>query len=124
MDRLTFVREIQTTALNTSVIGAIKCYRNNTYSVSMAVRRVGHMGLETIIHITVSRIDHQPISSWTDLQAIKNQLLSDEHTAVQVYPPESQLTDAANCYHLWAHPDPSFRLPFGLNPGRVVTHNK
>ncbi len=120
MTPLVLVSEIKPDSKSTTVIGTICCYKNDTYTVSMAHRKLNHPALESIIQITISRIDHQPVKSWCDFQLIKNQLVGAEHTAVEVFPPESQLTDAANCYHLWVYPDPNYRLPFTLNVGRVV----
>jgi len=120
MDQLILTREIAPVTGNTSVIGVIRSYRNHTYSVSIAKRRVNVRGLDSVYHITISRLDYQPIESRKDFQEIKNQILGPEFTAIEVYPPESQLTDTANCYHLWAHPDPTYRLPFSLNQGRAV----
>jgi hypothetical protein len=114
------VNEIKPDSRNTSVIGSIKCYKNDTYTVSIAHRKLKHRELESIIQVTISRMDHKPVKSWYDFQTIKNELIGPEHTAVEVFPPESQLTDAANCYHLWVYPDPSYKLPFTLNIGRVV----
>lgn len=51
---------------------------------------------------------------WSELQRIKNELVGPEHQGVEFYPPESQLQDGENSYHLWVFKDPGTRLPFGL----------
>lgn len=73
-----------------------------------------------IIHLSIKRIDREPIHDWRELQQIKNMLVGEEHEAVEIYPKESRLVDTANQYHLWVFADPDFQLPFGFNGGRVV----
>lgn len=51
--------------------------------------------------LMIRRNDSEPICSWTDLQRIKNELYGPEATAIQFFPPESELVDVANLYWLW-----------------------
>lgn len=51
--------------------------------------------------LMIRRSDAEPICSWPDLQRIKNELFGDEATAVQFFPPESELVDDANLYWLF-----------------------
>ena len=125
MDNFQLVREIEPHgALRHLVIGNIRSYRNDLYTVSVTHKKLleGSV-LPSILHLVVSRIDGEPVSSWSHMQTIKNELIGPEFTGVEVFPPESMLTDAANCYHIWVHPDVNFRLPFSLNPARVVVPN-
>jgi len=89
-------------------------YSNDVYQVSM------HKKGEDFYHLSIKRIDRQPIHDWRDLQEIKNQLLGRECEAVELYPAESRKVDAANQYHLWGIKNPNMRLPFGFNDGRIV----
>lgn len=89
-------------------------YLNDTYQVS--VRRLGE-----IVHLSIKRIDREPIHDWRDLQRIKTELIGAECEAVELFPAESRVIDTANQYHLWAVPDASFRFPFGFSSQRVVT---
>ena len=41
-------------------------------------------------------------------------LLVPPRGVVEIYPPESQLQDGENSYHLWVFKDSGTRLPFGL----------
>jgi hypothetical protein len=66
-----------------------------------------------VTQLLVRRHDLQPVRSWKDMQRIKNAVCGEERVAVEVYPPESELVDDANIYHLWVMPA-GFRLPFGL----------
>lgn len=43
-----------------------------------------------------------------------------ELEAVEIYPPESQLIDGANQYHLWVLPQ-GITCPFGFREGRRVS---
>lgn len=70
-------------------------------------------------HLSIKRVDRQPIHDWRDLQEIKNQLCGEECEGVEVYPAESRLVDTANQYHLWVCLDPNYRLPFGFSTREV-----
>jgi hypothetical protein len=51
--------------------------------------------------LSIKRSDGQPIRTWRVLQDIKNAVAGEERYAVEIYPPESKVTDTANIYHLW-----------------------
>jgi hypothetical protein len=74
-------------------------WMNNHYTVQV------FDGLEVLgrpaTKLMIRRNDSGPIHSWYDFQRIKNALYGDEATAIEVYPPESKLTDVANMYWLW-----------------------
>jgi hypothetical protein len=91
----------------------LQTFQNREYTVIL-----GHV--PPLVRITVIRIDDHPIRSWRDLQEIKNIFVGPECEAVEVFPAESRLMDTANEYHLWAHPDPGFRFPFGFQCVRTV----
>jgi len=59
------------------------------------------------------------LHDWRDMQEIKNLLCGPECEAVEIYPPESDLVDANDYFHLWVFLD-GFRLPFGFRQGRCV----
>jgi len=95
-------------------------YRNDIYHVIL--RRMpmqSNMSGPDMIHISVKRHDQEAIFDWRDMQRIKNQLLSDEHEAVQLFPAESRMVDTANQYHMWAYDDVDFRWPIGWDEGVV-----
>ena len=79
------------------------CYRNNRYTVMInANARI--MGIDAI-KAMVQRHDDRPIPGhWRQLQNIKNKIFGDEATAIEFYPPESELEDVANIYWLWVIP--------------------
>lgn len=51
--------------------------------------------------------------SWAEKQRIKNLIVGPQRLAIEVFPPESELVDQADVFHLWVLPD-GFQLPFGL----------
>lgn len=51
--------------------------------------------------LVIKRSNREPIRSWRELQDIKNAIVGDDRTAVEVYPPENEVTDTGNLYHLW-----------------------
>jgi len=89
---------------------------NNRYQVM--IRRFDANGVE-MTHLSIKRIDKNPIRDWRDLQRIKNELLGPEIEAVELYPSESRLVDTSNQYHLWALPE-DMMFPFGYGD-RLVT---
>ena len=51
--------------------------------------------------MTIKRIDQAQTRSWRDFQRIKNELVDPEWEGIEIFPPESELIDQANQYHLW-----------------------
>jgi hypothetical protein len=90
--------------------GCDAVWKNSAY---VMFRYVHETDIGRIERLLVRRNDAQPVRSWADLQRIKDELIGPERTAVEVYPPASELVDDANCYHLWALP-PGAALPFSL----------
>ncbi len=70
--------------------------------------------------ISIKRIDRECIHDWRDLQEIKNMLAGPEREAVEIYPPESELVDTANQYHLWVLPEGTTMAPIGFRGMRLV----
>jgi|PlaIllAssembly_1097288.scaffolds.fasta_scaffold44816_6 hypothetical protein len=52
-------------------------------------------------HLTVKRLSGQDGIGWDVLQRIKNDLLGVDATAVEVFPPQSDVVNEANIRHLW-----------------------
>jgi hypothetical protein len=66
------------------------------------------------VHLAVSSLSGiRP--TWHEMQRIKNDVFGAEATAVEIYPPQSQLVDEADMFHIWSV-DP---LPFTLFVGRT-----
>ena len=100
-----------------------KVYLNDTYQVFV------YVGKETdeiyddelcrlgMAYLSIKRLDRKPVRSWTDLQQIKNALCENgqDRWAVELYPPECQLVNVADQYHLYVYPV-GFNPPFGKYP--------
>jgi hypothetical protein len=64
-----------------------------------------------VTHLAVSSMSTvRP--SWPEMQRIKNELAGSHRTAVEVYPPQAQVIDEADMYHIWILPE---GLKFGLH---------
>lgn len=77
-------------------------YRNEQYQVAIDKHPAHGFNGATIWHLSIKRIDKEPIMDWRDLQEIKNQLCGAEAEAIQLFPAESRVVDTANQYHLFA----------------------
>jgi hypothetical protein len=97
-------------------------YRNNLYEVQVRLVRPYQDDGETMVWLSIKRIDREPIDQdhWRILQKIKNQILGPECEGVELFPAESRLVDTSNQYHLFCHPDPGARFPFGFNERLVM----
>lgn len=85
-----------------------EAWANNLYAVLVRpfVDERGH----PVTHLAIRTASNlEP--PWRDMQRIKNEIVGAEATAVQVMPPESELVDEADMYHMWVL---STRLPFTL----------
>lgn len=49
--------------------------------------------------------------SWREMQRIKDELAGCDRTAIEVYPPATEIVDEADMFHIWVLTAP---LPFGL----------
>lgn len=81
-------------------------YSNGLYQVSEYIG-------DGLTHLSIKRQDREVVRDWRHLQAIKNEVCGPERTAIEIFPPESQLVDSANEYHLWVLPADA-PLPFGF----------
>lgn len=101
--------------------GTSTLWVNGTYQVEVdTASELVHPGFLPLIHLSIKRIDRQPIHDWRDLQEIKNQLVGPEHEGMELYPAESRLVDTSNQYHLFVLKDEG-RLPFGWTVRKVGT---
>lgn len=73
-------------------------FLNDRYQV--LVRYQGAM-----LHLSIHRHDRRAVRDWRELQQIKNEVAGPERFGFEVFPPESQLTDTSNEYHLWVLPE-------------------
>ena len=92
------------------MVRALKGSWRDDYEVRVAET---HTPWGFIRHVRVWRHDKQDGITWDVLQAIKNEVLGSDVTAVEVYPATDRLVDGENMRHLWEIPD-HYALPFGL----------
>ncbi|MGZ3773006.1 MAG: DUF7694 domain-containing protein [Pseudobdellovibrionaceae bacterium] len=75
-------------------------FRSNHYTAQVFFAE--RMILETTMDkIMIRRNDAEPIRDWHVLQEIKNEICGENALAIQVFPPQSELVDAANMYWLF-----------------------
>lgn len=77
--------------------------KNRVFSV--LVRDAG-----SAIHLAITSLSGDR-PSWPEMQRIKSELAGPNATAVEVYPPDDEVVDDADMYHLWVLFQP---LPFSL----------
>ena len=98
--------------------GCVACYRNNIASVQVyerttAIGKVLLAGIRTHVE-SASRL-----MTWRMKQRIKNEVFGAERSALEAYPPESELIDAADMFWLWVLPEGE-KLPFSLHGAKRV----
>lgn len=104
-----------------AVNGMFACCLNKVYSVQF-FRHETDWG--EVLHLMVRRHDGQTVRNWYDLQVIKDDLVAPERTAIEVFPPASELVDVAPIYHLWVLPE-DMHLPFSLDAmGSTIVRTK
>jgi len=105
-----------------------RIYKNHLYQVAYYdppedTDDVAHggEGWPPMIHLSIKRIDRQPIHDWAHLQRIKNELVGEKNEAIELYPSEDRMVNMANQYHLWVIANPDYHFPIGFNEGRHVS---
>jgi hypothetical protein len=94
-------------------------YKNNIYQVAVRFMDKDKQW-QGAVHLSIKRIDRAPAHDWRHFQRIKNELVGPEREGFEFYPPESQLVDSANQYHLWVLPV-GMLMPLVFRDGRWVT---
>ena len=87
-----------------------KFFKNNIYTVQLFKKETGW---GVVDHLMCRRNDESAVHSWQELQRIKNEVMGEHRTAVEVYPSIEKLVDDANIYHLFVLHE-GFNLPFSL----------
>jgi hypothetical protein len=96
-------------------------WKNSRYTVTIDRDTLQPTGWPKIVHLIVKRNDREcpREERWRDFQRIKTELIGPEHEAVELYPAESRVVDAANSWHLWVLMD-EVGFPFGFaESGRI-----
>ena len=89
-------------------LGEIRAaFRNQVFSVLFRPTPNGE------VHLAISSLSGDR-PTWHEMQRIKNDILGEDATAVEVYPPQSEVVDEADMFHLWSHGP----MPFSIFSGR------
>lgn len=88
------------------------CLKNSRYTVLLRKVMCGEPFGEAV-HLSIKRNDRATIHDWRDLQRIKNEVLGSDAEAIELYPANERLVDAANQYHLWSFPN--MKMNFGFD---------
>lgn len=91
-----------------------RCWINTDTDICVSSRLI-RTDIGNIEHVTITKKDMGTDLTWSDKQAIKDELFGKNRCAVEVYPTEDRLVDVANVYHLWVF-EKGYRLPFGIHP--------
>ena len=70
-------------------------HKNSLYSVQHYIRADG------VVLLGIRRHDEKKSCPWSHKQKIKNILLGEDANAIEIFPSEEDLVDAANIYWLW-----------------------
>ena len=95
-------------------------YINNLYSATVYPHKWNNDF--DIFEVSIARRDQSHIHDWRHIQQIKNDIFGDEAEAIELYPAESRLVDAANTFWIYVFPSELGRLPFGMSE-RAVKYN-
>jgi len=92
-------------------------YSNSEYVV-LVYKNEGHGFHKSIKiwHLSIRRRDRAPLHDWRVFQEIKNQICGENKEALELYPREDRVVDAANQYHLFAIMTDHF-IPLGFDKG-------
>lgn len=95
-------------------------WKNSLYQV--VIDELNALAGFPMLHLSIRRLDRQPVRDWRHIQRIKNELVGPEHEGAELYPAESRVIDMANQFHLWVFktPFPESVMPFGWFGPRAV----
>lgn len=81
-------------------------WKDEEYEVMVTKRHYGAAFRQAVIR----RKDGEKIPDhWKTLQRIKNEVIGKNWWAYECYPPQDEVIDTYNAYHLWAAPMPIFK---------------
>lgn len=86
-------------------------FLNDVFSVF--VRNVP-VGNGNVLHLAITSMSGDR-PTFHEMMRIKNEMTGPDKTGVEVYPPEAEVVDGADMYHLWVLPGD---LPFSLWKGK------
>jgi hypothetical protein len=96
-------------------------WASGLYTCLVRYARTGEevKGRDELLWLSIHRNDRKAVRDWRHFQAIKNDVAGPERTAIEMYPPESDVVDTSNEYHLFVLPA-GVELPFGFVKGGLL----
>lgn len=82
----------------------VEVWLSDRYEVTVRASRT-----DPVKHLSINTRDRSPMRNWRHLQQAKNEVCGELWTGIEIFPPEDQLTDTANQYHLFCFP-PDFKV--------------
>lgn len=85
-------------------------YVNSIYSVQKYKRN-------SFTLLGIRRHDQASVCPWPHKQRIKNEIVGEDASAIEIFPPQSEVVDSANMYWLWCGEkiDDLYKLTGGIN---------
>lgn len=99
-------------------------YQNNIYNVMVNTSSADvSPDWPEMIHLSIRRVDRARVGKerYRDFMRIRDELVGDQHEAVELYPARVREIDTVNQYHLWVMKDRRNSFPFGWWAGRLCT---
>ena len=96
--------------------GTEQFFANSHYLVFVRAMESDNLEVPHGMHLSMRTVENDTRHDWREMQRVKNELAGPDWEAVELYPAESRVVDAANQYHLWCVP---FRIGMGFE-GRFV----
>ena len=90
---------------------------DNQYSVMSRLLRTPVGKVEHVVITSAAgcgKCDGSGDIPWAVKMQIKNDLFGEKRPAIEVYPAQDRLVDAADTYHLWVF-EKGFKMPFGIH---------
>lgn len=78
---------------NTFSYSFVRAHKNNVFAVL-------ERNLANGTHLAVSSLSGER-PSWWEMQRIKNELMGESTTGIEIYPPQDEVVDGANMFHIF-----------------------
>lgn len=79
-------------------------YWRNSFYLVFRKELEPEKGIEGAVRLSIKHNQGKAIREWKHLQRIKNEIVGAEREAVEIFPPESMVSDMSNEHHLFVTP--------------------
>jgi len=79
-------------------------YWRNAFYLVMRKELEPERGLDGAVRLSMRREDGKAIREWKHIQRVKNEIVGPEREAVEIFPPQSMVTDMSHEHHLFVVP--------------------